>query len=172
MRKKLLSYIIAGILFTAFFGTVLHFFYEWSNQNFLVGLFAPVNESTWEHMKLLFFPILLYGIFMDIRLGKDYPCISLAYPIGILAGTFLIPVMFYTYSGILGKNYTPIDILIFYISVIIAFTVIHIETSSCTENNIHPGKKCLFPWLLVLLLAACFMIFTIYPPSLGIFREG
>lgn len=62
MQKKLLAFIIIGVLVTSVLGTLFHFTYDWSGQNFLVGLFTPVSESTWEHMKLLFFPMLLYGI--------------------------------------------------------------------------------------------------------------
>ena len=55
--KNIRSWLIAGFIFTAVFGTLSHFFYDWSNENVLIGLISPVNESTWEHMKLLFFPI-------------------------------------------------------------------------------------------------------------------
>lgn len=82
--KKLLLYTIAGILFTSVTGTLAHFVYDWSGQNVLAGLFTPVSESTWEHMKLLFFPMLLYGFFTMFCLHKDFPCISHAYPLGIL----------------------------------------------------------------------------------------
>lgn len=169
MQKKLLLYIIAGILFTSLFGMLSHFAYGWSDHNFLAGLFTPVSESTWEHMKLLFFPMILYGIFAISRLRQDYPCICYVYPLGILMGTFAIPVLFYTYSGILGRNYTPIDILIFYISVVLAFAVVYIVTSRCHKKNLSLEKSPLVPWLAILLLAACFMVFTVFPPSLGIF---
>ena len=56
MNRHLYHYTIAGILFTAIAGTLLHFAYEYSMENPLVAMFAPVNESTWEHMKLLFWP--------------------------------------------------------------------------------------------------------------------
>ena len=121
MRNKLFCYTIGGILFTSLLGTLSHFIYEWSGENWLAGLFTPVNESTWEHMKLLFFPMLLYGIFALPRLKDDYPCISFGYPLGILAGTFAIPILFYTYYGILGRNHTAADILIFYLSVAAGF---------------------------------------------------
>ena len=62
MDKKLLLYLITGIIFTFLAGTLLHFAYEWSGTNFWVGLFAPVSESIWEHMKLLFFPMLIYSM--------------------------------------------------------------------------------------------------------------
>lgn len=170
--KKLLLYTIAGILFTSVTGTLAHFVYDWSGQNVLAGLFTPVSESTWEHMKLLFFPMLLYGFFTMFCLYLDFPCISHAYPLGILAGVFAIPVLFYTYSGILGANYTVIDILIFYISVIFAFTVVYLKTKSCESGDADEKEKRFLPWLAILLLAACFIVFTIAPPSLGIFQVG
>ena len=60
MNRHLYHYTIAGILFTAIAGTLLHFAYEYSMENPLVAMFAPVNESTWEHMKLVFLPMNLY----------------------------------------------------------------------------------------------------------------
>lgn len=169
-QKRLLYYTIAGILFTSILGTLAHFTYEWSNENFLVGLFTPVSESVWEHMKLLFFPMFLYGIFVCARLSQEYPCISYAYPLGILAGTFAIPVLFYTYSGTLGRTYTAIDILIFYISVILAFVIVYLVTLRYQEKNSYYKRNILLPWFLVFLLAICFMVFTVYPPSLEIFK--
>lgn len=172
MQNKLLLTTVIGSLFTSIVGTLAHFTYEWSNENFLVGLFTPVSESTWEHMKLLFFPMLIFGIFVFMRVGQDFPCLSYAYPLGILAGTVAIPVLFYTYSGILGRTYTPIDILIFYISVILAFAVIYIATLCCQKQNLYAKKCVIILWLLVVLLAISFMAFTVYTPSLGIFQVG
>lgn len=56
MKKSSLCPTIVGILFVSVLGVLMHFVYEWSGSNRFVGLFAPINESTWEHMKLLFFP--------------------------------------------------------------------------------------------------------------------
>lgn len=172
MQKKLKCYTIAGVIFTSIVGTLAHFTYEWTNENFLVGLFTPVSESTWEHMKLLFFPMFLYGVFICARLSQEYPCLAYAYPLGILAGTFAIPVLFYTYSGILGRTYTSIDILIFYISVILAFSIVYIGTSRCRPKSPFLQKSSLILWLLVFLMAIAFMVFTVYAPSLGIFQVG
>ena len=55
--KGLKSYIITGIIFVSIVGTLFHFVYEWSGNNILIGLFTPINESIWEHTKLIFFPI-------------------------------------------------------------------------------------------------------------------
>lgn len=50
-RLNLFRFIFISIL-----GVLLHFTYEWSGDNPAVGLFSAVNESTWEHLKLIFFP--------------------------------------------------------------------------------------------------------------------
>lgn len=84
---------VIGVIFVTLAGTLSHFLYGWSGKNALVGLFAPVNESVWEHMKLLFFPMLLYGLFMVSRLKKEIPCLPSALWAGVLAGTFTIPLL-------------------------------------------------------------------------------
>lgn len=55
---------VLGGIFTALSGTLMHFAYEYSDQNPLVGMFAPVSESTWEHMKMVFFPA-FFIVFWD-----------------------------------------------------------------------------------------------------------
>ena len=55
-KEKIRSYLIFSIIFTFILGTLLHFTYKWSEENAIVGIFSAVNESTWEHLKLLYFP--------------------------------------------------------------------------------------------------------------------
>ena len=89
---------IWGFLFMSVIGTLLHFVYEWSGNNSIVRLFAPWNESTWEHMKLLFFPMLALVLFLFFKLPEQSP-IPVALSIGTLVGLALIPILFYTYTG-------------------------------------------------------------------------
>ena len=68
IRENLNFQTYFGIGFVLVLGTFSHFFFDWSGENRLVGIFAAVNESTWEHLKLLFFPALLFlGTGMDFR---------------------------------------------------------------------------------------------------------
>ena len=164
--KKLNLYTIVGILFVILLGTLWHFVYEWSGNNFIVGLFFPVNESTWEHMKLVFFPMLLCAFFLNRRLMADYPCITSALLAGILLGTFLIPVLFYSYSGILGNHFLWLDIAVFALSVILAFWASYRLTLSCRAKDY--GN--LFG-LLVLIVLLCFLFFTYHAPALGLFTD-
>lgn len=165
MQKKLYHYTLSGILFTSILGMLSHFLYEWSENNLLVGLFMPVNESVWEHIKLLFFPMLLYFLFEKMMLEKYPDSLICANTAALLIGTALIPTIFYTYSGILGKNYAPLDIATFYVSVILAF-LIRYKLSKKRISKTH----CRWLTALVLLILVCFFIFTFQPPDLGIFR--
>ena len=163
---KLKRYIIIGIFFTIIAGVIGHFVYEWTGENFIAGLFFPVNESTWEHMKLVFFPMLLYSFFVKYKLKNESECISKAFMHGILAATFVLPVLFYTYSGVLGYNIAWLNILTFIVSVIIGFVVVYVKAKSCMSDR----------WLLLLngivfSLVIAFMVFSYYPPAIGIFNE-
>lgn len=163
--SSLKLYTIIGIFFTLISGTVSHFVYEWSGNNFLLGFFFPINESTWEHMKLCFFPMLLYSAYMNRKLKRDYPCVTSALLCGILYGTSLIPVIFYTYSGILGRNFLSLDIATFALSVLAGFRAVYKHSLSCKAKPYETISK-----LLVSILAICFFLFTYHAVGLGIFR--
>ena len=162
--NKLKYYTIVGAIFVIIIGTLSHFIYECSGHNFILGLFSPVNESTWEHMKLCFFPMLLYSFYMRKQLKSDYPCITSALLFGVLLGTFLIPIIFYTYSGILGQNYLLLDIATFILSVILAFVAVYKLSLSCKMVSYTF-------WLFfsVFVLTICFFVFTYLPPDIGLF---
>ena len=164
--KKLKHYTITGAIFVIITGTISHFIYEWSGRQFLLGFFFPVSESTWEHMKLCFFPMLIYSCFMNKRWKDAYPCVTSALLYGTLLGTFLIPVIFYTYTGIIGRNYLFLDIATFVISVLLAFLCVYRLTVSCKmfTHTFLLGS-------LVFVMAICFLLFTYLPPDLGIFIE-
>lgn len=162
--KQLKYYFILGTIFVIIVGTVAHFVYQWSGNNPIVGLFTPVNESTWEHMKLIFFPMLLITFAMNRKLKHDFPCITSSLIFGILLGTFLIPIIFYTYSGVLGYNLFVLDIATFIISVVVAFYVAYKLTLSCKVENCETTLT-----ILLIIMAVCFVIFTYSPPYLGLF---
>ena len=165
--NQLKSYSITGIVFVLVLGTLSHFFYEWSDNNFIVGLFAPVSESPWEHMKLLFFPMLLYSFFAIPMLKDSFPCIISAYSAGILLGTLSIPAIFYTYTGILGYNLLALDIGTFVLSVLIAFySVYRLSLSNRIQN--HSSILC----AAVCLLGISFMIFSYLPPGIALFKAS
>lgn len=155
---------VTEFLFVAVLGTLLHFTYGWSGRNPLIGLIAPVNESVWEHMKMLFFPMLLLGLW-SLR-GETDPCRISAFHGGLLLGTALIPVIYYAYVRVLGRHYLILDIADFFLSVLLAFLFYRFLSQSCLL-----GKLSHVTSMAVFLLFICFLLFTYHPPSLPIFRD-
>jgi hypothetical protein len=166
MKNDLKRAFIIGALAVAILGTLCHFVYDWTGQNRLVGLFVPVNESTWEHMKLLFFPMLLATWILTLRLREEYPTVLSGMLAGTLIGTAMIPVLFYTYTGILGFHISAVDIAIFYICLVLGFWTAYRLTSSGKVQDWLGLCVCL-----TLAMAAAFLLFTFHPLSLGIFAE-
>ena len=164
--KNLKLYTLMGIIFVIILGTLSHFLYDWSAQQWIIGFFTPVNESVWEHMKLLFFPMLIYSLFMVYHCRKDYPCVASSLCFGILTGTLFIPLFFYAYTFLLGKDIFVIDILIFIFSVILAFWISYKNTLSCGCKSHTLLLICL-----VSILFISFVIFTYRPPNLKLFED-
>ena len=86
MRRKLFFWELGGFLFTGALGTLLHFVYEWSGGSALAAWFSAVNESTWEHMKLLFVPLFLFSVVQVCVLGRDCPHLLWSRALSTLAG--------------------------------------------------------------------------------------
>ncbi len=157
-----------GTIFTLILGTLLHFTYEWFGKSPAVGLFSAVSESTWEHLKLLFVPMLVFGIAEYFLYGKDLPNFITVRVVSIVFGMFLIVAAFYTYSGILGKNFMVADIATFFIGVIGAY----VFSYKLLENGALSGKTSQVIGVLVLAgLVGAFALFTFFPPEFGMFRN-
>ena len=155
-----------GFAAVSLFGTVLHFLYDWLGGAVWIAPFSGVNESTWEHMKLLFWPAFIFAVIQSFffKDRSDFWCIKLR---GILVGLLTIPVLFYTYNGAVGKSPDWLNVTIFFISAAAAF----IYEWRQLKKEISP---CLSPRLALSLLCALgisFIIFTFRAPELGIFRD-
>ena len=166
MNRSLRLWQLFGFGVTALGGTLLHFLYDWLGGSLWVAPFSGVNESTWEHMKLLFWPLLLYAVVQSFffRDRKDFWCVKLR---GILLGLALIPVLFYTYNGVVGPSPDWLNITIFFIS---AAAVYLYETRLFEKGTVackHP-RAAVF---LLCLIGILFGVFTFLPPEVGIFRD-
>lgn len=158
---------IGGFLFTSAVGTALHFAYEWSGENVVVGAVAAVNESTWEHMKLLFVPLLLVALAAAIFGGhcRGYWTAKLA---GALVGLLLIPMLYYGYTESLGVHVTWVDIGIFFVAAAVAFLL---ESHLTKHLPMRSSALQAVAAALFAALAVLFVWFTYAPPHLPIFLD-
>ena len=167
MKQPISHWQVAGFLFTSLLGTFLHFLFDLSGQHVIAAIFSAVNESIWEHMKLIYYPMFLFSMIEYRFWGKNHKqfwCIKL---LGILLGLMLIPVLYYTYTGISGVSIDWLNITIFFISAGVAFWV---------ENKLFQKETgCLLPskvsFILICTIGVIFTLLTFYTPEIPFFKD-
>ena len=166
MKHRSSLWQLAGFALSTLGGTLLHFLYDWTGGSLLAAPFSGVNESTWEHMKLLFWPLFLFALIQRLffKEQKNYWCVKLA---AILLGLVLIPVLFYTYNGVFGKSPDWINIAIFYVSALLVFLF---EWWAFKKNWLqckHPSLAL----VAICLIGMLFVVFTFAPPQIPLFQD-
>ncbi len=121
MKKRLFFWQVAGFIFTCILGTLLHFLYDWTGGNVITALVSGVNESTWEHMKLMFYPMAVFSIIQYKFIGSNYLKFWSIKLTGLVLSLILIPIFYYTYTGIFGVNADWFNITIFFLCAAIAY---------------------------------------------------
>lgn len=157
---------ILAIIVISILGTLLHFTYDWSNHNKIVGLFSAVNESTWEHIKMTLTATFIYSIIDGIILGSN-PNYFIAKLISLLAIIIIMPSIFYGYTSITKKPIVFIDISSFFITVIISqllfYKILNMNELSYTLRYIgNIGTFIVF---------GLYMVLTLLPIKNFIFKD-
>ena len=165
MKKSVGLWQLMGFAVTAFAGTLLHFLFDFTGESLLVAPFSGVNESTWEHMKLMFWPTFIFAIIQSFyfRERKNFWCVKLK---GTLTALALIPVLFYTYNGVIGKSPDWINITIFFVSAAAAY-IYEFRLFKKADADCRPKVAI----AIFCLLALLFVIFTFATPEIGIFKD-
>lgn len=158
---------MGGFIFTAVVGTLLHFLFDWASENTVAALFSAVNESIWEHLKLLFYPMIAVAVIEYLFWGKEtcsFWCIKL---IGILAGLMLIPVVYYTYTGVLGVKADWFNIAIFFL----AAAVVYWMETKLFQRGYTCQITAKLAMILICLISIAFTILTFIPPHIPLFQD-
>ncbi|MBU7024846.1 MAG: hypothetical protein HXS40_11845 [Theionarchaea archaeon] len=163
---KVVLWEFLGMLFIVMVGSVLHFVFELSGFLPVAGLIGAVNESVWEHLKIGFWPAVFFALieypFLKFRANFWAAKAACAYVIPIT-----IIVLFYGYTSILGYNTLALDIMVFIVAVIIG---------QIASYRLLIYRELSTSWMWVgiaalVVLAVMFMVFTFYPPHIGLFRD-
>lgn len=166
MKRSVNLWQFMGFAVVSLGGTLLHFLYDWLEKPIWIAPLSAVNESTWEHMKLIFWPMLIFAIVQSFffKEREDFWCVKLR---GILLALVLIPVLFYTYNGVIGKSPDLLNIAIFFVSASISYIY---ETRLLQDDKL----RCNSPRLALAALfaiAVLFIVFTFFTPSISIFED-
>ena len=165
MKKSVPLWQMLGFVFTSVLGTLLHFLFDWTGQSLPAALISAVNESIWEHMKLIFVPMVVFSV-IQRRFLPDVPGFWWVKLMGILFALTLIPALYYTYTGALGVSADWFNITIFFLAAAAAFRL---------EAALFRRGVCRVPDRLaaglILLVGAAFLVFTFAPPRIPLFRD-
>lgn len=164
--KNLSLVCLAGLTFTAVLGTLLHFVYDWTG-NIAFAPFSAVNESTWEHMKILFFPMLVFALIQAKFYAKETSSFWQIKLFGTIFGLLLVPVLFYTLNGAFGDYPDWINILIFFVS---AFFTYLLEYFLFKYGYSSKLPACIAITVLIV-IGLAFAVFTFLPPQIPLFKD-
>lgn len=171
-KNSVQYWILLGIPILFIIGFFMHFIYEWSGNSLIVGIFSPVNESIQEHLKLTFWPMLIWWIAGYIILGKKNS-ISVSQWFTLCTVTELIcPLVvlcfYYTYTGAFGIESLILDIFSLFLSIAVAQGLaLHVYKYA------RFNRYCLYISVTILiLLAVAFTIFTFAPPHIPLFKDS
>jgi hypothetical protein len=158
---------LAGMVFIIFLGSALHFTFELSGDQPIVGAFSAVNESVWEHLKLAFWPAIFFTLIEYKYLRKSTDNFIFAKTVGIYLMPIAITIFFYSYTAILGEDLFVMDILTFILAVIIgqlaSYKLLTYKKLQGYWNNVS--------LVALIILGIAFVLFTYYPLQLPIFRD-
>lgn len=154
-KHFIISYIVCVIL-----GTISHFLFELTNNFFLLKPFVSINESCFEHLKLLYYPMIFVSLFEGYIKNKNFS-LTLIRNISSIISCLLLTIFFYTYKYFNNNISIPlIDISSYYIFVLIGYIIsLKLEKYS---NNLEFNK---ISFLLMILTIIFFSVFTEYKPN-------
>lgn len=164
---RFLHFEIFGFIFNSAAAVVLHFLYEWSGKELFTALFSAVNESVWEHMKIFSLPYVVWGFAEVFCAGVPFKRLAVSKVCGLYVMIITIPVFFYTYTGIIGKNILIVDILSGFVITALSYRVSYRLVSGAPYINRY------FTAAMILFAVYCAAVafFTFAPPEIGLFRD-
>lgn len=146
-------------------GSLLHFAWEWSGQSTIVAVFAATNESTWEHLKLAFWPALALAP-IQRKLYGSFPGWLPATAIRCILPSIVIVTLFYAYTALLGTHHLAADLAIFAIAIFAGEFFGHAALTREFGARARSGALGL-----LILAAVLFSTLTFKPPDWFLFHQ-
>lgn len=155
----ILDYWMIILLFLV--GSLLHFTYDMTKHNKWVSVFSAVNESYWEHIKIVFWPLFLLYFVEFIIGGYEIASFIPAKTIALYSVPVSMIAMVFAYKYFTKKNVLALDIIAFLLTIVVAQVISSLMLSELNPSLWSIGLSCIF--LFIIMLA--FMIFTKHPPK-------
>lgn len=164
------KWIIKGIPILFIISACMHSLYKLTGENKILAAFFPMNESVWEHLKMILLPIILWWSIYYLVNGKIYDINKRKWFTGALVSLIIslitVPLLYYFYTGVFGIESVIIDIIILFLAVLIGQLMGLYVYKRCKGINY---KFCIIVFIILILL---FVLFTYFPPELPIFFDS
>jgi len=162
----MLLIIFISFILVSLVGVVFHFMHKWFKKGFLLHIFSAINESTWEHTKLSFYPVLITMIVHYYIPGFNYVGFIGSAFFVILTAVLLIPLLYYPIRFIIGREIVWISISLYFVCIAISFGLEYYLVS----NQIFIVND--FSAIIgILILFILYIIFTYFPPKNFLFFD-
>ena len=166
MKSIVLRWELSGIIFALLLGALLHFAFDLSGEWLPLASIAAVNESVWEHLKLGFWPVLIYFLIEYRYISKSGSNFLFGKAIGIFLIPFTITVLFYAYTMVI-EDILIADLIIFVVAIVVG----QLTSYKILTMNPLPSWLNRFGMVFLILLAIAFSTLTYYAPQMPIFKD-
>lgn len=166
--KSAEKWVLWGIPSLFLGGSILHFAFNALGKRPFVGLFAPVNESIWEHTKLAYIPTLFWWVGYWLKKGKNLP--NKPYFSGALTASVvssaIIPLLYYFYTGAFAFKSLWVDISLLFIGISTGQLLgLHLFKRAKKGLPLYVSIACF------ILISLLYAFFTFNPPRLPLFCD-
>ena len=145
-------------------GSMFHFAYQWAHCHWFVGCLVAVNESVFEHLKILVFPLLLLW-FVDFLAFGDWNAHVRAVTVAVYSSVTFLVVVHLVMTVWWGYKSFVFNIILFVVSAFVAQYIGY----QCMENKTPVSGN---GFALALLVAVVFHVFfTVCPPRVSFLFE-
>lgn len=133
-----------------------------------MAIFSPVNESLWEHLKIGFYPFLIFSFVQFIFLQDLASNFFSGEFVGVYVVLGFILITELIYPSILKRNVLAIDLFIFFVAILFGQLVSYFVMQNYPDFKIND----VLIVFILLFNSAIFALFSFKPPKLGIFKDS
>jgi hypothetical protein len=167
MNRSLLKWELTGLGVIFLVGSGFHFLFDVFGSNPAAGIFLPVNESVFEHLKLTFWPTIIWAAFSYSFLKSTANNFLVAKAVAVIIMPLVTIALFYGYTAFTADN-VIIDILIFLAAAAAGQFLNYRLLKTRPLPQWLSGLSAIF----ILALAVLYALFTFYPPYTGLFMDS
>lgn len=156
---KISKRLLAAFVLTTLAGTCLHYLYDLL-PSLVTALFSPVQESIWEHLKIIYWPYLAAMFIVTGKAGRGQRG---GWLFSLLVISVAMLIIGYVYHISLGGSSVLFDIGLYVVLMAVGFFL----PGRLKETAGHSAPV----FFLVVLLGVAIILFTFLPPDHILFSD-